>query len=218
MPSPLNFNRKPALDNLTLPPQDDLQRLGGLVIPELSQNDDVAIGFARYTTARERELPADGTIFIDMNDAGFVHIPANRAAQVYTESLAGCTGIAGLAKTQKGSIAGVSHFDPLVDRWQREGSTSPSEKFMYLFSAQARKNGADAVELHVVYKKSHEANPEYGQKKGPYNTWYFLDQLKTAAQYIGKDVSVTFTPYEGGPHTLAVAIDPAHSNGTILFE
>lgn len=211
------FERKTIPSNIVTPSGDSLRSLGGLVIPEASQSGDVAIGFARNTTAKERELPADGVVFVDMDDAGLVKVPAGRPAQVYTKSLAGCTGIAGLAKTSEGSFAGVSHFDPMVDRWQREGGASPSEKFMYTFAAQARQNGAEAVELRVAYNRSHEANPEYGERKGTYGSWFFLDQLETAAQYIGKDVSVTFIPYEGDDHTLAVAIDPSHSS-EILFE
>lgn len=212
-----HYERKAAPSKIVIPGRDSLRSLGGLVIPESFHSADVTIGFARNTRAIERDFPSDGLVFIGMNDAGFVNVPTGSVGRVYTKSLAGCTGIAGLAKTQDGYFAGVSHFDPVVDYWRREGGASPSEQFMYDFTAQARQNGADVVELRIAYDKSHEVNPEYGARKGDYESWFFLDQLETAAQYIGENVSVIFTPYLSGNHTLAVAIDPAHSS-EILFE
>ncbi len=203
--------------NIVLPSNDGVRRLGELSIPQSVASGDVTIGFARNTSARETLLPADGLVYVDMNNSGLVKVPVSRSALVYTKSLAGCTGIVGLAKTAEGSLAGISHYDPMVDRWQREGGGSTSEKFLYTFAAQARQNGAKAVELLIAYNKTHQFNPEYGEKAGSYNEWFFLDQLETAATYIGKDVTVTFMPYEGGDHTLAVGIDPSLDSG-IVFE
>jgi hypothetical protein len=208
---------KPSLGDIKMPGRSSRLHLGELAIPQSHVGGDVTIEFARNTAARELLLPEDGLVFVDMNDAALVKVPTGKSAQVYTKALAGCTGIAGLAKTKDGSFAGISHYDPMVDRWQREGGASPSEKFMYTFAGQARENASEAIELVVAYDKTHQFNPEYGEKLGAYDNWFFLDQLEAAAQYIGKDVTVTFLPYEGDNHTLAVGIDPIHESG-IDFE
>jgi hypothetical protein len=144
-----------------------------------------------------------------MNSAGYSNIPGGKTAQVYTLGLAGCTGIAGVARIEGGTLAGISHFDAIVDARQRENGHSPSEKFMDRFISVARKFGAEAISLSIKYAEMHRLDPNYGKLGANYDDWHFVDQLESFAEEAEDDVQVTVEPYQDPimSHTLAVNVD-----------
>lgn len=182
--------------------------LGELTIPT-SFNELAVPGTALYPDAREKKLPENGLLFVGMNSAAYAKVPLGRMAQVYTLGLAGCTGIAGVAKIEDGTLAGMSHFDAIVDEYQREYGHNPSEKFMNRFISVARKCGAEMIKLSVHYAEIHQNDPHYGKLGPNYDDWYFLDQLESFAEEAEADVDVTIEPYEDPimSHTLSVNVD-----------
>jgi hypothetical protein len=187
---PIGELRVPPAPNFTLPP-----------IP----------GFSFDTDSKFRPLPATNQVFVEMNSAAHTRVPRDKIGQIFTTALAGCTGIAAIAKTPEDTLAGVSRFDAVVDGvdGQRREGVSPSEAFLRQFMKVGTFLGAHEFELHVVYAAMHEADPTYGQRPDDYGQWHFLDQLQTFGERTG--AAVTLQPYEGirKGHTLVanVAVD-----------
>ena len=149
-----------------------------------------------------------------MNDSGLVRVAAGTEGKVWTDSLAGCTSTAGVARLADGSsVAYVSHFDPMVDRFQRTGGTSsPSERAIYSFTGMAAAHSpVVAARIVVAYDQSNVHNPDYGNRSKPYDEWYFLDQLEVAGEQLGKrdNLEVVFVPYPSGTgESLGVDVSP----------
>lgn len=156
-----------------------------------------------------RPLPENGQVYVEMNAACHTRIPRDRVGQIFTTALAGCTGIAAIGKGAKDTLAGVSHFDEMVDTDPvlRTKGACPSESFMNRFMKIGSHIGAQEFEFHIAYATMHEEDPAYGNRDINYSQWHFLDQLQTFSE--GLDVGVTFHPYEGmnNGHTLVVNVD-----------
>jgi hypothetical protein len=182
--------------------------LGELTIPT-SFKELVLPGAALYPDAREKDLPENGLLFVGMNSAAYTKVPLERMAQVYTLGIAGCTAIAASAKIEKGTLAGVSHFDVIVDEDLREYGHCPSERFMNRFISVARKCGAETIKLSIKYAEMHQNDPRYGKFGGDYDDWFFLDQLESFTEEAEQDMDVTIEPYEDPimSHTLSVNVD-----------
>jgi hypothetical protein len=182
--------------------------LGELTIPT-SYNELVIPGISLQPDPREKELPENGLLFIGMNSAAYTKVPFGKAAQVYTLGLAGCTGVAGTAQIEGGTLAGISHFDAMVDADNRENGIGPSERYMNRFIRIARACGAEAIQLAVKYAALHHFDEHYGEYGDNYADWHFVDQLVSFAEEAEEDVNVTIEPYEDPimSHTLAVNVE-----------
>lgn len=187
-----------------------------LTIPP-NANELVVPGFMLTPYAREVALPSTGEVFVSMNSAAYIKVPEGTIGQIYTIGLAGCTGIAGVAKVENGTLAGISHFDALVDTNQREQGMGASERFMNQFIGAARRAGANTIEIFITHSDIHSTDPQYGQLGGNYDDWHFLNQLESFAAEAEEDVRVVIEPYEGlSSHTLAVSVD--RGTAYIAFE
>lgn len=147
--------------------------------------------------AHEAHLNEDNLVFVGMNSAAYAVVPPETVGQVYTRGLAGCTGIAGVAEIDDGAIAGVSHFDPVVDARQRQNGVCPSEQFIFSFINAARKRGAQSIKLLVLYDSLQKTDPNYGKFGDNYDDWHFIDQLESLMDEPEEDVSISFESYEG---------------------
>lgn len=180
------------------------------------------VGHAQEPSAQEVKIRENETVEVAMNAASFAVVGPGETATMSTKSLAGCTGIAGIATGPEGSLLGVSHFDPMVDRLQRihaggsGGATgdSPSLRFLYDYAQKARSSEPTEIQIAIVYDQMNEHNPDYQSRKGHYETWHFLDQLQTAAEELAKQgIEVTLVPYQSGDgQTLTVSTE--HPEGT----
>ena len=179
-----------------LPQLRTIEQLRELPLPE----GVVTPGFSEGIESRYRPLPENGILFVAMNSAAHTIVPPERTGQVYTTGLGGCTGIAGAAQTAEGALAGVAHFDPLVDARQRHNGMAASEAFIQQFSRLARHLGAQATEFVVAYADINRSDPIYTghDENAPYDTWHFLRQLESLADEAEEDVSIRLTPYEIG--------------------
>lgn len=175
-------------------------------------------GFAEITYARERQLPPDGLIFVGMNSAAYTKITKGKIGQIYTIGLGGCTGVAGVANINSGALAGVSHFDAVVDAVQRQNGICASERFMHQFVRQARAFGARAIQFVAAYDDGQKRDPNYGKKGGNYDDWHYIDQLESFAEDAEDDVGITLRPYRGmrAGHTLVANVD-RRSRASIEF-
>lgn len=75
-----------------------------------SGTSNVEVGVADMRQHR-RELNENGIAYVDMNAAGRLLLKDGEEGLIATNSLAGCTGIAGFAKYDGGSLQFVGHFD-----------------------------------------------------------------------------------------------------------
>lgn len=185
------------------------------------------IGFAKEPSAQKLEIRNGETVDVGMNSARFATVSPGENATMLTKSLAGCTGIAGIATGPEGSVLGMSHFDPMVERLQRihaggaGGATgdSPSLRFLYDYVHEASSVKLTEINLAIVYDRISEQNPDYHAREGSYDSWYFLDQLETAAEQFAKQgIKVSFVPYQSGEgQTLAVSTEhPEGASGVTL--
>lgn len=141
-----------------------------------------------------------------MNDSAMVRIGrkgdfADSFGKIWTSALGGCTGIAGVARLADRSVAAyVSHFDPMADTFQRNnGGGCLSERGMYSFMGMAAEQGEiEVADIVVAYDRGAERNPQFGERAGNYDKWYFLDQLHVAADQLSKreGVNLHFLPYD----------------------
>lgn len=154
-------------------------------------------------------LSPDNSVYVPMNAAKHTRIAQDGIGQIYTTALASCTGIAGLARTDGDTLAGVAHFDAQVDASQRKGGHSASELFIRDFTKLARFMGSGAVYFNVAYWPGHVDDDAYGVRGADSSTWHFLDQLEEAAAHTDTDVTIQMQPYEDivVGHTLAVSVD-----------
>jgi hypothetical protein len=146
-----------------------------------------------------------------MNTAAHTKVAPEQIGQVYTTGLSGCTGVAGVAQTAEGALAGVSHFDPLVDGQQRQNGMSASEAFIQKFTRIARHLGAQATGFVVLYADIHQNDPLYTahREDNPYEGWHFLRQLESLAEEAEAGVHIQLIPYEfgtSGPITVAAQV------------
>lgn len=179
------------IHKLTIPPAPPLS------LPPIA-------GIAFEKKSKLHRLPEIGQAYVEMNSAGHIRVPRERIGQIFTTALAGCTGIAAIAKTEGDTLAGISHFDALVDGdpRQRTNGACASESFMNFFMKIGEHIGAQAFEFHIAYATMHETEAIYGARDKSLGEWHFLDQLQTFAERSGTDV--VFHKYEGmgAGHTL----------------
>lgn len=184
-----------------------LLSLGELAIPA-SYKDLAVPGVVLDPYIRERVLPDDGLVFVGMNSAAYAKVPNNRVGQVYTIGLAGCTGVAGVAQIKDGALAGISHYDALVDAQRRINGIGASERFMNQFTTVARACGARAIQFTIAYAELHRSDPNYGKFGDNYEDWHFVDQLESFAEEAEPDVTVELKPYKNmAGSTLAANVD-----------
>ncbi len=165
----------------------------------------VAMGF---TTGHQKEMAVDeyGIAYVDMNKSGRLEIPQGKDGLIATNSLAGCTGVAGFAKRLDGSIATfVSHYDAMTQSSLLTGEDSPVNKDLYSFRYQAGQEGlASPIYYLVAYPNGEHSNPDYGKRNGAFKNWRYLDQINVTANQLGNDSEVLLLPYdEGLGHSLA---------------
>lgn len=165
----------------------------------------IAMGFA---SGYQKEMQVDehGIAYVEINKSGRLEIPQGKDGIIATNSLAGCTGVAGFAKRIDGSIATfVSHYDPMSQNSLLTGEDSPVNKELYGFRYQATKEGlASHIHYLVAYPNSEHSNPEYGNRKGVFKDWRYLDQISMTAGQLGSTSEVLLLPYDQGfGHSLA---------------
>lgn len=185
-----------------------LRKVEELTLPS-SFNELSLPGVVVTPYVKEKQLPPDRLVFVGMNSAAYTKVPLDRIGQVYTVGLAGCTGIAGVANIESGALAGVSHYDAMVDAIQRPSGICASERFMHQFIRRARNLGSSAIRFTVVYDRNQQQDPNYGKYGDNYDDWHYLNQLESFAEEAESDVEATLLSYEGMDigHTLVANVN-----------
>jgi hypothetical protein len=166
----------------------------------------VATGFAPHP--QEAMSPNDEHIaYVFMNESGRMDVKPGEDGIIATSALAGCTGIAGFARRKDGSIATfISHYDTMVQYSKLTGKDSPANKDMRAFRHRAKDEELDCDRYYVIaYEEGEHNNPDYGQRKGDFKDWSYIDQLNVTSDQLGENSKIIFLPYNAwdGSHSLA---------------
>ncbi len=156
-----------------------------------------------YANPIQHEFQPDetGIAYVEMNSTGKMEINEEQDGLLVTSSLAGCTGVAGFAKRNDGTIATfVSHYDPLSQNYNFTKKSSPVNQDICCFHHQETHNKDAPPELYIVigYEEGSHLNPLYGKKHGKFDEWHYVDQINTTAGQLrlhGGAANILFMPY-----------------------
>lgn len=194
-----------------------LEELASLPIPK--DSGILLPGIAQTVESQYVSFPDDGLVFVTANSAGHTRVTQKQVGQIYTTALAGCTGIAGIAQIPDGALAGVSHFDVVVEMNQRKNGMSASEQFIHQFTRIARHLGSQAMNFLVTFDEELMHDSAYGKRDElqDYGSWHFLDQLESLAEEAEEGVSIELQPYRdiSVGHTIAATVN---SDGQYTLE
>jgi hypothetical protein len=186
-----------------LPKSERIRKASNSHIRELGH---VVIGFV--SGFQEVLSPDDeGIAYVLMNKSGRMDVMPGEDGIIATDCLAGCTGIAGFAKRKDGSIATfISHYDTLSQNSKYTGKDSPANKDLYKFEYQVKDEELDGDRYYVIaYEKGGHSDSDYGQRKGSFKEWSYLDQLNVTSTQLGENSRVVFLPYDVGYHGHSLA-------------
>lgn len=195
--------------NIIKPPSGEVIVTKENIIRSMREKNvgSVVIGFTDRT---QKELSPDGggIAYVDMNSSGRMTLEQGEDGVIATGSLAGCTGVAGFVRRRDGSIATfVSHYDSMSQNSRLTSNDSPVNSELYGFRYQAEREGLeqDSPILYLVaYPRIEHHSQDYGQKKGLFKDWNYIDQINTTVSQLGNEAQVLMLPYEMNQgHTLA---------------
>lgn len=179
--------------------------LGEVVISDEAIRQSLcAVGVGYIVIGRadtyQRELPLDerGIAYVAMNETGKLTLAPEQDGVIATSAIAGCTGVAGFAKRKDGGVATfVSHYDPMCQNSLYTGDESPINRQLYGFRYEASNDDLDGPISYVVaYDSSEHRDPYFGQRRGVFKNWRYLDQIHVTTGLLGEDVQVLLLPYQ----------------------
>lgn len=164
----------------------------------------VAIGSADRAQ-KDLRPDANGVAYVDMNASGRMTLEQGEDGIIATSSLAGCTGVAGFARRDDGTIATfVSHYDTISQTHHFTHQDSPVNSQMFGFKYDSGGELATPIQYLVAYDATTHYNPMLGDRSKSFDEWTYLDQIQNTASQLGDKAEVLLLPYQGGQgNTLA---------------